>query len=306
MKHSTQDEKKGLIFNIQRFSIHDGPGIRTTVFFKGCPLICKWCSNPEGINATQEIMVDDDKCIHCGECKKACPEEAVIGIEGNKRIDAGKCTLCMKCVDVCPVKALQCVGDFLSVSAVIEKAKRDALFYRNSGGGVTLSGGEALLQWEFARDLLKICKEEGWHTALDTTGFASWVNMREVLKYVDLVLYDIKHMDEKSHIEGTGVSNKLILENIEKTASMASIWIRIPVLPGYNDSSEHMEMIAQVASKVVVAKVSLLPYHEWGRHKYGKLGTDYSFEYPGLINDEKLKEISGIFEGKGLEVTVGS
>lgn len=300
--------KTGIVFNIQRFSIHDGPGIRTTVFLKGCPLECIWCSNPEAINTKLEIMVHNARCIHCGKCKEACTTGAIIFFDGNRdqRIDADKCNNCMDCVRACPTKTLECVGRYMTVQEVVREVRKDDLFYRNSGGGITVSGGEPLMQWKFTRDLLKACKEEGFQTALDTTGFASWEVLESILKYVNLVLYDIKHLEDSAHIKGTEVSNKLILENLKNTAKMTRTWLRFPVLPGFNDSRGHVEKVAQLGARVGVEKVSLLPYHEWGKSKYEKLGLTYRFAPARMISNDDLEELKKIFEEKGLEVTLKS
>jgi pyruvate formate lyase activating enzyme len=297
-------DKKGVIFHIQRFSVHDGPGIRTTVFMKGCPLECRWCCNPESIRASLEIMFHSKKCIDCRKCFDVCPESAIIILEGDKRIDFYKCTYCMECVKVCSTKALECVGSYMRVSEVVKEVRKDFLFYQNSGGGVTISGGEPLLQWKFARDILQSCKEEGLHTALDTTGYASWKVIREVLKYVDLVLYDLKHTDNDLHLKGTGVSNNLISENLKKTASTVRTWLRFPVLPGYNDSIKNAEKVACLASKLGIEKVSLLVYHEWGKPKYEKLGRVYPFLFPGEIGDQRLENIKKIFDERGVKATL--
>lgn len=304
LEYPSKEEKKGIIFNIQRFSIHDGPGIRTTVFMKGCPLKCQWCSNPESININQEIMVNDIKCIHCGKCKEICPEDAILSIDGTRRIDFSKCNFCMKCLKVCPTKTLECIGNFISVDELMREVKRDSLFYQNSGGGVTISGGEPLLQWEFTRNILKACKEEGLHTALDTCGYTSWETMQEVLKYTDLVLFDVKHMNNDLHLKGTGVSNILILENFEKIALKFKTWIRFPVIPGFNDSFKNVTEIAYLASQFEVEKVSLLIYHEFGKPKYEKLGRNYPFQTTGKISEETLEEIKQVFVEKGVRVTL--
>lgn len=299
-----EDNRRGVIFNIQKFSIHDGPGIRTTVFLKGCPLQCKWCSNPESISPSPEIMVYDARCIHCGKCEEACPEGAIVAIEGSERIDLAKCTHCMECVKVCHSKALERTGTDMTVREVIEEVEKDSLFYQNSGGGVTLSGGEPLFQWRFTRGILQECKEMGFHTALDTTGYASWEVLEDVLRYVDLVLYDIKHMDDQCHMEGTGVSNTRILENIRRTASVVRTWLRFPVIQGFNDSPENVDGVASLALELGLEKVSLLPYHEWGTAKYDKLGKRYVSPYSGQISDERLEEIKRIFEKKGVVTTL--
>ena len=303
MKSGNSD--RGFIFNIQRFSIYDGPGIRTTVFFKGCPLSCQWCSNPEGINSKPEILVNDARCIQCGECKEVCPENAVISLEGNKRdrIDLAKCTECMECVRACPTRTLDCVGKHVSADEIIEELKRDKLFYDNSSGGITLSGGEPLMQAHFARALLSKCKESGLHTTLDTTGFSSWEDFRHVLEFTDLVLFDIKHLDDGLHRQGTGVSNRVILRNFERTTQSVRTWLRYPILQGFNDALDHVEGVAELASKLDIERVSLLPYHEWGKHKYVKLGREYSF-VSHAVSGGQLFEIKQIFERKGLRVTM--
>jgi pyruvate formate lyase activating enzyme len=297
-------DRSGIVFNIQRFSLHDGPGIRTTVFKKGCPLKCKWCCNPESMNVTQEILIQDIRCIRCGKCKEVCSNDAITSIEGNKRIDFSKCSSCMECVKVCPTKTLECIGTYLSVDEVVKEAKRDFLFYQNSGGGVTISGGEPLLQWEFTRDILKACKKEGLNTALDTSGYGSWEALEEVLKYVDLILYDVKHTDNDLHLKGTGVSNTLILQNLEKIASQMKTWIRFPVIPGFNDSLKNIKEVAYLASQFKVEKVSLLPYHEFGKSKYEKLGRDYLFQCTNKISEKHLEEIKMVFVEKGIQVTL--
>ena len=304
--HSAENsDGTGVIFNIQKFSIHDGPGIRTTVFMKGCPLECKWCSNPESISPSPEIMVHDIRCIRCGQCMEVCPEDAIISIEGNERINPDRCTHCMACVQVCYSKALERTGRNMGIDEVLEEVGKDSLFYQNSGGGVTLSGGEPLFQWKFTRNLLRRCEEQGFHTCLDTTGFVPWKVMKEVLPHVDLVLYDIKHMDDRCHVEATGGSNKQILENVERTASIVRTWIRLPVVQGFNDSPENLEGVASLAARLSVEKVSLLPYHEWGKSKYEKLGKCYLLPFPGEMSDEKMEEIKRVFEEKGVPISCG-
>jgi len=201
------NEIKGLIFNIQRFSIHDGPGIRTTVFLKGCPLTCKWCSNPESQKSYPEILTVDRKCIRCGRCAESCSQEAITLDESGRRLDWQKCNLCMECAANCPSGAIEAVGRYLTVDEVVAEVEKDRLFYQNSGGGVTVSGGEPLLQWEFALNLLKECKVRNLHTALDTSGCAPWDVMERVIEHVDLVLYDIKDMHSAKHKAITGVAN---------------------------------------------------------------------------------------------------
>lgn len=305
-RYKFKTRMKGLIFNIQRFSIHDGPGIRATVFMKGCPLLCKWCCNPESQKPTLDILVQDVKCIQCGKCREICIEEAIISIEGNNRIDLEKCTHCLECVQVCPSGALETSGIEMGISEIMEEVRKDTLFYKNSKGGITISGGEPLLQWKFTKDLLEECKREGLNTVLDTSGYASWEIISQVLEFVDLALFDIKHLDTDLHLKGTGVHNDLIINNLEKTACMVKTWLRFPLLPGYNDSIENIEKIASLAYKVGVEKVSILAYHEWGKPKYKKLGREYLFSPEGEISKSKMEEIITLFSRKGVKVTLNN
>ncbi len=277
---------KGLIFNIQKFSIQDGPGIRTTVFMKGCPLNCPWCSNPEGMSPEPEIITNDLKCIGCGKCAEACPINAISFNEAGRTIDRELCNNCLECAKVCPSKSIEVAGDYMTVEEAFEVVAQDEPFYRNSGGGVTISGGEALLQWEFTLDLLKRSKEANFHTALDTTAYCKWEHMEKVLEYTDLILFDIKNMDPEKHKEKCGVDNKLILENLKKAVKKTKIWLRIPLIPGYNDSEESMRLIADLAVKTNAEKLSLLPYHEYGKQKYPRVGKEYLFGEANILPPE--------------------
>jgi len=268
---------KALLFNIQRFSIQDGPGIRTTVFFKGCPLTCPWCSNPEGMKALPEIMTHDRRCIACGKCAEACPENAISLLDDRRTIHWPACTTCLECARVCPSLAIEVVGKYRTLSEVLDTVSRDARFYRNTGGGVTASGGEPLVQWEFVRELFRECKRVGIHTALDTTAHCKWEHMEEVLGFTDLILFDVKNMDSEKHRETCGVTNELILTNLEKAAKSTEIWMRIPLIPHFNDSEENVRSLADLARKIQAAKVSLLHFHAWGKQKYPRLGKTYSF-----------------------------
>jgi len=293
---------KGLIFNIQKYAIHDGPGIRTSVFMKGCPLYCKWCSNPESQGAHPEIMAYDIRCIACHRCEEACPAGAVSFKEGTRQIDWGKCDNCLKCSGECPSKAIERVGNYLTVDEALKEVLADEVFYRNSGGGMTVSGGEPLLQWEFVAELCRRSQEKGIHTVLDTCGFASWNVMEKVLRHVDLVLFDVKHMDSTKHKQGTGVDNELIISNAGKTAALVRTWFRIPLIPGFNDSPEDLRKIAEFARNLHIEKVSLLPYHELGSSKYAKLGKTYSMDGVNPPDEEKLRTATAIFESHGLKV----
>jgi len=302
------DKLKGLIFNIQRFSIQDGPGIRTTVFMKGCPLMCPWCSNPEGIRSVSEIMADDRRCIGCKKCVEVCPVNAISTRDSTRTIDWKLCINCLECAKVCPSHSIEVVGSYMTVEEVFKVAARDMPFYRNTSGGITVSGGEPLQQWQWVLELLKTCKQEGFHTALDTTGYCKWEYMRRVLEYVDLILFDIKHMDSERCREKCGVSNELILENLEKAAKMCTVWLRVPLIPSYNDSETNLRLIAELASRAVVDRVSLLPYHEYGKQKYMRLGREYSFNEAAILkpDDETVTKSKALLESYALEVSVGS
>ena len=296
---------EGIIFNIQRYSIHDGPGIRTTIFTKGCPLRCQWCDNPESQSYHPEIFARSERCDHCQKCLDVCSRGAIALDDAGMRIDRVRCDLCMKCVDVCLTGALTCVGKSITVEEVVREASKDELFYRNSGGGVTLSGGEPLYQEEFARNILIECKERSLPTVLDTCGYVHCDVLERVLEYVDLVLFDIKHLDSEIHHRGTGVGNGLILENFGKVAEKAKVWVRVPVIPNYNDSTQYIERLASFLSGMPVEKVSLLGYHEWGKHKYQALDRDYPLDESHLLDEEKLHGLGDIMRSRGLAVTTG-
>jgi len=302
------DELKGLIFNIQKFSVQDGPGIRTTVFMKGCPLICAWCSNPEGMRPVTEIMANDRRCIGCKKCAEICPVNAISTVDSTRTIDWKLCINCLECAKVCPSHSIEMVGNYMTVEEAFKVVARDVPFYRNTGGGVTISGGEPLQQWQWVLALFKTCKQAGFHTALDTTGYCKWEYMRRVLEYVDLILFDIKHMDSERFKVKCGVSNELILENLEKAAGMCTVWLRIPLIPNYNDSETNLRLVAELASRTKVDRVSLLPYHEYGKQKYVRLGREYSFSEAAILkpDDETVTKSKALLKSYGLEVSVGS
>jgi pyruvate formate lyase activating enzyme len=307
VKDKNDFPKKGFVFNIQRFSIQDGPGIRTTVFLKGCPLRCKWCSNPESQNPYPEIMLREKRCNGCMKCVDACPRGAIALNENTVQIDRSTCDLCMACVEICPTNAIERVGEKISPEEAVEECSKDELFYRNSGGGVTLSGGEPLYQPEFTLDFLKGCKERSLSTALDTCGYSRWEVLEEVLAYTDLVLFDIKHLDPELHYKGTGVRNNLILENLERivNSKRTRVWIRLAIIPNYNDSEQYIEELAEAMTKKGVEKISLLGYHEWGRPKYASLGREYPLENSAPPSRERLQSLQDIIECKGLQVNIG-
>ena len=266
----------GKVFNVQRYSIDDGPGIRTTVFLKGCPLKCKWCSNPESQNTWPEIAYRQSFCHKCGTCVAACPEKAIsLGDEGIK-IDRQRCTNCGLCAEVCPYNALEMIGEDMPVDDILEKVCSDMEYYLASGGGVTVSGGEPLLQADFVADLFAKCQIEGIHTCLDTSGCAPPPALKKVLPHTNMILFDIKHADPEQHKETTTRRNRVILHNLRfVVGSGADVIIRIPVIPGLNNSTEEVAKMARIIMDSGLDKAHLMPYHKYGLGKYKMLGRQY-------------------------------
>lgn len=290
-----EDEKEGFIFNIQKFSLHDGPGIRTIVFFKECSLKCEWCSNPESQRKKQDISFESDKCMHCGRCTAFCPSGAIRDRSiTEKHIDRNKCICCGTCEEVCIADAIQLIGRYVSVDEVMTEVLKDRLFYEESGGGLTLSGGEPLLQPLFAKKLLERAKEEGIHTVIETAGNVFWKNFEDVIEFTDLFLYDIKTMDDDKHIKMTKSSNKRILENACKLAAITNVIIRTPVIPEVNDTEKDIKQIALFAKKLGVKDMELLPYHRLGESKFDKLGRNYSLHGTSVPDDEYMERLKDI------------
>ena len=300
---------RGVVFNIQRFSLHDGPGIRTTVFLKGCPLRCAWCSNPESLRQHPEIITRDIKCIRCGKCVEACPEQAIAVVEDSRIIQWEKCNHLLKCAEVCPSGAIEAAGRYMAVAEVMDPVGRDADYYRRTGGGMTLSGGEPLVQWQFALKLLQEAKRSGLHAALDTTGYTGWEVLDEILNFTDLVLYDVKHPDSARHQDGTGVPNDRIVDNLRRTAAKPGlkVWVRYPVIPQFNDSEEAVEQLCELvlSLKPAVEKISLLPYHRFGESKYAALGKAYLWKETPTISEERIEQLKTLVASHGIEVDVG-
>jgi len=293
----------GIIFNIQKYSIHDGPGIRTTVFLKGCPLNCWWCHNPESQSFIPELIFWEYKCIHCETCFKICPSGAIKMKEGIPVTDRDICTLCGKCVNQCPTQAREMIGRKMTAREVMKEIEKDIMFYRESGGGVTFSGGEPLSQDDFLEELLHCCKDREIHTTLDTSGYATWQVLDKIRDRVDLFLYDVKIMDNKKHKKYTGVSNKIILENLKKLSLLnENIFVRIPVIPGINDDEQNIKSIGEFLSPLKIKQVELLPYHNIGSEKYKRLGKIYQMKNTPAPSGKKLTEISNILKGFNLNI----
>lgn len=279
---------RGQVFDIKHYAVHDGPGIRITIFLKGCPLNCVWCHSPESQSRSPEILTNQEKCIGCGNCVKACPVDAV---KGPGEIDREACNVCGACAEVCYANAIEIIGREKTIEQVLAEVKKDRELLMVSGGGVTLSGGEPMAQPEFTLELLKHLKQEGYHTALDTSGYAPWVKLKQALDYTDLVLYDLKHMDSSKHQQYTGVKNELILENLDRISGHGKrIWVRVPLIPGVNDDEKHIKTLIEYVRDLNVERTFFLPYHEIGVPKYEALNRvyDYSGEPHSL---DRLKEI---------------
>jgi pyruvate formate lyase activating enzyme len=319
--------ESGLVFNIQRYSIHDGPGIRTTVFLKGCPLDCWWCHNPEGRAPQAEVVVVEGRCMRCGECRAACPqgkgvrnlfsENAQIAPKSHfpeKRFLTPflaepplRCARCGACVEACPTGARQMVGRRMTVAEVMAEVLKDRVFYEESGGGVTFSGGEPLLQPRFLAALLRDCRAAGIHSAVDTCGFAPQADLLAVAPLADLFLYDLKGMDEARHVQYTGTSNVSVLENLQALGQVhPAIWIRVPIIPGVNDNADQLDALARCAAATPgVRQVNVLPYHEAGAYKSSRVGKPCRMEKTVPPSPEYMETVAARFRGFGLNVKVG-
>lgn len=291
--------QQGIIFNIQRFSIHDGPGIRTTVFLKGCPLNCAWCHNPESQYFLPEIMVQADRCQGCGACVRSCSQEHVLITDGRRQ--PTKCSACGACVTTCPHDALKLVGQKQTVDQVMQEVMKDELFYDESGGGVSFSGGEPLLQAEFLENLLLACRRQGLHTVVDTCGYAPWSVLAKLAPLVDRFLFDVKLMDEAQHLQYTGQRNQLVLDNLRSLTQIhQQVEIRVPVIPGVNDGSENLAALTAYLRPLPILGVKLLPYHTYGAGKYAHLGRTYQLSEQLDSVDQVVESTAACLRGAGL------
>jgi len=285
----------GLVFNVQRFSVHDGPGVRTTVFMKGCPLCCAWCHNPESQSPSLEFVRLRHLCMSCGRCTEHELDSAVVIDRDEEDVEA------------CPTGALQGVGEHVTPADLVARLLRDRIFFDESGGGVTVSGGEPLTQAPFVTEVLRLLRAEAVHTALDTCGFGRWHDLRGAAEHASLVLYDLKLMDAARHKAATGVSNDLILDNLRALAGVhPAIWIRVPVIPGINDDDANIEATADFVRSVPgLRQVDLLPYHPTGEAKFARLGIDYTLHGTTPPDERRLDALAASFRARGLVTTIG-
>ncbi len=295
-----------IIFDIMRFATHDGPGIRTTVFFKGCPLACAWCHNPEGQRYQPDLLYFEDRCRRCGDCVLACPQQAIERVDGTPHTVAAKCQRCGTCTEVCLAEARRIAGRRISIKELIGEIEKDLVFFEESGGGVTLSGGEPVSQPRFVSALLGVLRERGIRTVIETCGFAPSDVFLDVALVASRVLFDLKLVDDGLHRRYTGVSNARICANLEALAARGrAVAVRIPVVPGINDGDEEIERFAGYLSRVEVREVELLPYHRIGAEKYRRLGIAYELKDTPQPAAEDLERFAGVLKGRGLAVRIG-
>jgi len=297
----------GLIYDIKRYAIHDGPGIRTTIFFKGCPLRCLWCHNPESWRSHAELGFRRARCVRCGRCVEQCPQKAISITDGLPDTDPDRCTLCGRCVESCPAGAREIIGSQMTADQVAAEIKKDIIFYDQSGGGVTFSGGEPLAQPDFLLALLELCRKNSIHTAVDTTCYAQPEVVDAVAEKTDLFLCDVKHVDSELHERFTGADNILIFENIRRLAEAGKeIIIRIPIIPGYNDSMQNIDATARFAASLPgLKRIDILPYNRGGTEKASRLAAGINIIQTEKPDNRKMSAIARQIARHGIEATIG-
>jgi len=297
----------GIIFDVKQYAIHDGPGIRTTVFLKGCPLCCHWCHNPEGIGSDPQILYRKRRCIHCGDCLTVCPEDALTLTPEGIITDRDLCKADGACAEICPAEAREMIGKTVSAEEILRIVKKDVPFFNQSGGGVTFSGGEPLMQADFLFDCLKLCGRESIHRTVDTSGYAELDVIKRIAMETDLFLYDLKFMDPEKHRHFTGVSNQLILTNLKYLArSGARVTVRVPLIPGINDDNENIDFMGMFLRILPeIETVHILPYHGYQENKYNHLDTPYMAKDIPLPTADTLSMAKKWLEGFGLKVEIG-
>jgi len=297
----------GFVFDIKKYAIHDGPGIRTTVFFKGCPLHCQWCQNPESWEIHPELGFRTGRCIRCGKCVEVCTRQAITFTEDQPSTDPNKCNLCGECVDACVAGAREIIGQEITVGEVMTEVEKDVVFYDQSGGGVTFSGGEPLMQPEFLLALLNQCQKQGIHTAVDTSCYAEPQIIDQVADKTDLFLCDLKHMDSDIHKRFTGVGNNLILDNIKRLSQAGKeIIIRIPVIPGFNDDQPNIEATGKFAASLpCLSGIDILPYNRGGMEKSARLSAETKLMQTETPDEDTMNSIAQTLKNYGCEVKIG-
>jgi pyruvate formate lyase activating enzyme len=295
LKNVNNETNKGIIFDIQRYSLHDGKGIRTLVFMKGCPIKCIWCSNPESQSFDIEVGTIQKDCVDCGFCYKTCKQKAIQ--LPDYRINRSICINCLECSKVCPVKSKRAIGREISVNELADIVEKDRVFFKNSGGGITVGGGEPAGQSAFVSAFLAECKERNLNTAVETCGFATWDDFSQTVEHADFILYDLKHMDSDIHKEITGASNELILNNLEKICEYKDVIIRVPVIADVNDSYENISGTIMFARKLKrVKSIEFLPYHTLGLAKYNLIGKEYKLKNLKPYSEDQTNELSRIID----------